>query len=375
MPGPRHLYLHVPFCRSRCAYCAFYSTTAATPVLLDRYCKALLAEASEAAGDGPLETVYFGGGTPSLLGVDRIAGLLEGLRAGVPFTQDAEVTLEDNPEGLAPGDAAGYRDAGVTRLSLGVQSFDDADLHLLGRPHDGATARRAVAGALDAGLRTSLDLIYGLPGRSGEQWCAQLDAAAETGVEHLSAYELSVEPGTPFAARWPGGLGDRAALFFDTHEHLATLGFEGYEVSSFARSPEHRSRHNLATWEHRFYRGLGPGAHSFLPGTDGPMRRWNLPDLRGWLETLEAGATPPRGQEILDGEQRLLERVMLGVRTRRGVDLGALRRECGDAATDALIQRATNPTEAGLLVLEADRLRPTLEGMALADRLAIELTT
>lgn len=375
MPGPRNLYLHVPFCCARCAYCAFYSTTAAPPALMDRLCAALLTEASEAAGDGPWSTVYLGGGTPSLLGVERVAGLLGGLRARAPFAADVEVTLEANPEGLGARDAQGYRDAGVTRLSLGVQSFDDEDLRLLARPHDAATARRAVAGALDAGLRTSLDLIYGLPDRTEAHWRAQLDAAAELGVRHLSAYELSLEPGTRLGAAWPDGLGDRAALFFRTHEHLAILGFEGYEVSSFARAAEDRSRHNLATWDHRTYRGLGPGAHSYLETASGPVRRWNLPDLEGWLAAIEGGGAPPRDEEMLDAEQRLLERVMLGVRTRAGIDLIALRRECGDAAADALLDRASEVVDAGLLILEDDHLRPTLEGMALADRLAIELTT
>jgi len=374
MAGPRHLYIHVPFCRSRCAYCAFYSTTTADPSLLDRFCDAILAEASLAEDSGPWETVYLGGGTPSLLGVDRIVRLLGGLRKATPFAVDAELTLEANPEGLGRLDADAFRAAGLTRLSLGVQSFHDDDLKLLGRPHDGPTARRAVAGALHAGLRVGLDLIYGLPGRSPTHWLAQLDAAVNTGVEHLSAYELSLEPGTRLAEACPGGLGDRAALFFRTHEHLASLGFEGYEVSNFAREPAACSRHNLATWAHRTYRGLGPGAHSFLDGTDGPIRRWNLPNLDGWLASLENGATPPRGKEILSANQRLLERIMLGVRTRAGVDLVACRGECGGLLTDGLLGRIDGPVEQGLLILEDNHLRPTLQGMALADRLAIELS-
>ncbi|MFH1532831.1 MAG: radical SAM family heme chaperone HemW [Pseudomonadota bacterium] len=375
MAGPRHLYIHVPFCRSRCVYCAFYSTTTIEPSRLDRFCDALLTEARFVVGGGPWETVYLGGGTPSLLGVDRVTRLLCGLRASTPFATDAEVTLEANPEGLGTRDADAFLDAGVTRLSLGVQSFHDDDLRLLGRPHDGATARRAVAGALGAGLRVGLDLIYGLPGRSSAHWLAQLDAAADTGVEHLSAYELSVEPGTPLAAAWPDGLGDRAELFFRTHEHLASLGFEGYEVSNFARTPAGRSRHNLATWAHRTYRGLGPGAHSFLEGRGGPTRRWNLPDLGAWLAALEENRTPMRGREVLSPEQRLLERVMLGVRTRAGVDLTACRRECGDALTDGLLARIDDPVERGLLILADNHLRPTLQGMALADRLAVELSS
>ena len=369
----RNLYIHVPFCRSRCAYCAFYSTTGADAALLDRYVDDTLRELSRSKATGPLDTIYLGGGTPSLLGADRVARLLDEIRTLPTVSPDAEVTIEANPEGLAEGDAAALRAAGVTRLSLGVQSFDDDDLRLLARPHDAATARRAVAEALRAGLRVSLDLIYGLPARTPKHWLRQLDAAAATGIEHISAYELSLEPGTRLAEALPDGLGDRADLFFQTHEYLATLGFEGYEVSNFARSPDARSRHNLATWAHRPYLGLGPAAHSFLETANGPLRRWNHPDLEAWLAALDADEAPPAEKELLTPDQRLLERVMLGLRTLDGVDLDECRRELGDRAADGVQERAAGPIQAGLLVLESGRLRPTLRGMALADRLAIEL--
>ena len=228
--------------------------------------------------------------------------------------------------------------------------------------------------ALRAGLRVSVDLIYGLPGRPPAHWLAQLDAAVETGVEHLSAYELSLEPGTRLAAAWPDGLGDRADLFFRTHGHLASLGLEGYEVSNFARTAKDRSRHNLATWAHRPYLGLGPGAHSFFDGPGSPTRRWNLQDLPAWLADLEHGVEPPREEEVLSAGQRLLERVMLGVRTSAGVDLTACRRECGGPLTNELLAKAVDPIEQGLLSLAGDQLRPTLQGMALADRLAMDLS-
>ncbi len=370
---PRHLYLHVPFCRSRCAYCAFYSTTGADAALLDRYVNAVLVELSRSEMIGPWDTIYLGGGTPSLLAPVRTARLLDEIRTLCTFSPNAEVTIEANPEGLAEGDAAALRAAGVNRLSLGVQSFDDDDLRLLARPHDAATARRAVAEALRAGLRVSLDLIYGLPGRSPEHWARQLDAAAATGVEHVSAYELSLEPGTRLADALPDGLGDRADLFFQTHEYLATLGFEGYEVSNFARGLDARSRHNLATWAHRPYLGLGPAAHSFLDSASGPLRRWNLPDLEAWLVALERGDKPPRGDEVLTADQRLLERVMLGLRTLDGVDLDKCRQELGDRAADGVLKRAAGAVQAGVVVVESGRLRPTLRGMALADGLAAEL--
>ena len=372
MAAPNQLYIHVPFCRSRCAYCAFYSTTDATPSLLDRFTEAVLTEASD--GGGPYETVYMGGGTPSLLGVDRVARLLDGLDRSGSVAEGAEVTLEANPEGLGPEDAGRYRDAGVNRLSLGIQSFDDDDLRLLERPHDGATARRAAERALEAGLRVGLDLIYGLPERSMDHWLSQLDTAAGLGVPHLSAYELTVEPGTRFAATCPDGLGDRADLFFRTHEHLEKLGFEGYEVSNFARRAAERSRHNLGVWTQRHYLGLGPGAHSFLEDPAAPIRRWNLPDLHGWLDAIEGGLAPPRGQETLTAEQRLMERVMLGVRTCMGVDLVGCRLECGDALTDRLVQNAAESVQIGLLTLTEDHLRPSLRGMAIADRLTAFLT-
>jgi coproporphyrinogen III oxidase-like Fe-S oxidoreductase len=402
----------------------------------------------------PVHTLYLGGGTPSILGPDRIARLLHSARSVVSLAPDCEVTLEVNPETIDRAGLAACRDAGVNRVSIGVQSFHDAQLQWLGRIHDAERAIETVEDALAAGMRVSIDLIYGLPGQSGDEWAQDLERAAALGVGHISAYELSYEPGTPLHAERPlpgrpqqakrakhelgpaakqvaafghrcipvrGVVGppspstcpgarlrspctptpcgqgvsppsvrgklfrgrplEREELFFVTHKRLGELGFVGYEVSSFARNVEQRSRHNLATWAHEPYIGVGPGAHSYLgsgPGKDAasrrPQRRWNLPDVESWLSALDAGGIPPFGHEPLTPGQVLLERVMLGLRCLEGIDLEACERECGAAATRGLRRRASRLADRGQILLEDSRIVPTLEGMALADRLALELS-
>ena len=367
---PRHLYIHVPFCLSKCGYCAFYSVPCSDDRLLDRYVAALLEEAGQSAATGGWKTIYLGGGTPSLLGPLRIRRILGGAGATVP---GAEVTVEVNPETVAAADLAALREAGVNRVSIGVQSFDDESLTFLGRAHDSARALATVAAAREHGFRVSVDLIYGLPGQPVDEWRRQLDRAAEPGVEHLSAYELTWEPTTPLGRKYGGNETDRSELFFATHEHLAALGFDGYEVSSFARSPNARSRHNLATWTHRPYLGIGPGAHSFLGSTRAAQRRWNAAGLTDWLEALERGATPPRESETLTPQQLLLERVMLGLRTAAGIDLSACRTELGLDLERSAGEAASRLAAQELLIVAPGRWFPTLQGMALADRLALEL--
>jgi len=390
---PSHLYVHVPFCVRKCRYCAFYSVEHPGDALLERYLSCLATELRLVMGpQPPVHTLYLGGGTPSILGPDRIARLLHSARSVVSLAPDCEVTLEVNPETIDRAGLAACRDAGVNRVSIGVQSFHDAQLQWLGRIHDAERAIETVEDALAAGMRVSIDLIYGLPGQSGDEWAQDLERAAALGVGHISAYELSYEPGTPLHAERPlPGLpqqaerakheSEREELFFVTHKRLGELGFVGYEVSSFARNVEQRSRHNLATWAHEPYIGVGPGAHSYLgsgPGKDAasrrPQRRWNLPDVESWLSALDAGGIPPFGHEPLTPGQVLLERVMLGLRCLEGIDLEACERECGAAATRGLRRRASRLADRGQILLEDSRIVPTLEGMALADRLALELS-
>ncbi len=376
--------------------------------------------------DARFDTVYFGGGTPSALSLDQLGEIVGRLASTFSIAPGAEWTIEVNPEDADPGSLAGWRRLGFDRISLGVQALDNAALRRLGRRHDAAQARASVERARAAGFRSvSVDLIYSLPhlrGRTGardrfpgpeaahedhggrqeqscrsptalssagrgrgagetasrtpdpNRWRRTLEEAAALAPDHLSCYELTVHDGTPFGrARdrqrlYEAGEDERAANFLLTHRRLAALGYEGYEVSNFARGVEHRSRHNTKYWRHAPYLGLGPSAHSLA----GRRRWWNLAPWKAWREAVEGGSPPVAGAEHLTGDQLLLESVMLGLRQRSGVDCAALERRFGvnpaAAATDWIQSAAEN----GWLRAHGSRLKPTLEGMARADRLAMD---
>lgn len=372
------LYLHVPFCSAICPYCDFAVTTG-DPDRRARFLEALAAEIAlgmPAGIEGEIDTVYLGGGTPSILGLEQLAALFENLRASLPVAADARISLEANPEDVTTERLAGWRGLGVTTLSLGVQSLDDATLGYLGRRHRGAEARRAVEEALAAGFETvSMDLIYGIPGRDVMAWRHELAAAVELAPDHLSCYQLTVHQGTPFGRRQAQG--ERieapepiqARLFRATHELLAGAGYEGYEVSNFAAAARHRSPHNTKYWDHTPYLGLGPSAHSF----DGRRRWWNERGVEPWRRRVAEGARPIAGSEELGQGELLLERLMLALRTPRGVDLDEVRERYGsdlEAIDGAAIERFE---ATGLLTRDGRWLRPTLDGLAVADTLAREL--
>ena len=326
---------------------------------------------------GPVDTIYLGGGTPSALEAEDLARLLATLRDRFDPTGAARLFLEANPEDVGAETTAAWRRLGVATLSLGVQSFDGGTLATLGRRHDPAQARASVERALAAGFDTvSVDLIYGVPGRSLADWSADLDRAIALAPDHLSCYQLTFHRATPFG-RWKasGRLAeppedDRGELFLRTHERLTAAGYDGYEVSNFARRPEHRSRHNTKYWGRAAYLGLGPSAHSF----DGRRRRWwNERDLAVWQRRVAAGERPVDGEEVLSARELALERVMLGLRTRGGIDLGELDRELGLDLRSTNAERVGRWSAEGLVELDGARLLPTLRGLAVADRLATEL--
>ena len=395
---PRHaadrpgLYVHVPFCSAVCPYCDF-AVTVGGPRSRRLWREALLVEIELAgetagataaepwAGPGASDTVYLGGGTPSALDPEDLAAVLAALgrRLGIrPERAEgdggARVFLEANPEDVTAERLAAWRELGVAVVSLGVQSFDAAALAFLGRRHEPERSRSAVELALAAGFRTvSLDLIYGLPGQDEAAWRRELDAAVALGPDHLSCYQLTVEPATPFGRRRDRGeLAElpepaQAALFRLTHERLADAGWPAYEVSSFARAPRHRSRHNRKYWRHTPYLGLGPSAHSF----DGSRRRWwNERRLAAWRARIERGERPVAGDETLGEEELALEALMLGLRTAAGIDLAGFRARHGvdlPAANCELVRRLEGE---GLATVEAGRFALTLDGLALADGLA-----
>lgn len=374
------IYLHIPFCLRKCRYCDFFSVEETGGMA--RFLAALDLEIGLAAPGGlpaPARSVYFGGGTPSLLAPDQVAAILAALRRALPIAPDAEISLEANPGTLTPRSLDGYRAAGVTRLSLGVQSFRDTHLARLGRIHHRDEALQAVALARAAGFdNLGLDLIYALPGQTIGQWEEDLRTAIALAPRHLSAYGLTLERHTPLGEQVAAGKlrpapGDiEAAMLERTMELLAAAGFEQYEVSNYAR-PGFRCRHNLAYWTHADYLGLGPSAHSFRrEGRTAGRRWWNLASLEGYGEALEAGRRPVAAEERLGPAEFLRERIFLGLRC-GGLELEDL---AGDFGCDLTATRGAVLEElaaAGLAALEGAALRLTPAGLRLADEIARRL--
>ena len=376
------LYIHVPFCSAICPYCDF-AVRVGRPEDPQRFVTALLAEIAlyrDLAAAPPFaagfDTIYLGGGTPSLLTEEQLESLLNALRDLLGADPQAHLTLEANPEDVNRDSLAAWRRLGVSTLSLGVQSFDADELDVLGRRHTPHEARLGVEKALTAGFgAVSVDLIYGLPGQRIDAWRRSLTAIAELGPEHVSCYELEVHPRTTFGKRQARGTlieleeEAQAELFHLTHRELARAGYAAYEVSNFAKRSVHRSVHNSKYWRHVPYLGLGPSAHSF----DGHRRWWNARHLPQWQSKVLARERAIVGEEVLDLQTQALERVMLGLRTVDGVDLERLKLKCGVDLLAHNRQRIASWVEDGLVLSIGKRLVPTSSGLAVADRLAASL--
>ncbi|MCI8440544.1 MAG: radical SAM family heme chaperone HemW [Oscillospiraceae bacterium] len=319
---PLGLYIHIPFCKSKCVYCDFYSLPNAEREM-NRYTSAVcrhLTETAPQAAAHLADTIYFGGGTPSYLGPRRLQKILKTVRKHYRIAPDAEVTLEANPDSI--GDwrkLRALRKAGVNRISLGVQSADDKELQALGRPHTYAQAVDAVGAVRRAGIRNlSLDLIYGLPGQTLALWQRTLNRAAALEPEHLSCYGLKVEEGTPLWDRREGldlpGDDAQADMYLWTVERLAALGYAQYEISNFAK-PGFASRHNMKYWTLGEYAGFGPGAHSDL----GDVRYAYVRDLDAYCRGIKSGGSILAESERIPPRERDLEYLMLGLRTTQGI--------------------------------------------------------
>jgi len=367
------LYIHVPFCSSVCPYCDF-AVTIAGEERRRAWIDGVVREAEMYSDIGlAFDTVYLGGGTPSSLESEQLVQIADGLRRHLDVERHALYFLEANPENVSPQRASAWCDLGVRFVSLGVQSFDDADLAFLGRRHSAADARRAVEILRETGFSTvSVDLIYGLDGRSEHHWRRQLESAVDLGVDHLSCYQLTVHQETVLGRRVASGaaaeFGEEglSELFFLTHQILANAGFEGYEVSNFSSAPEHRSTHNQKYWDHSPYLGLGPSAHSFIGG----RRWWNRRKLRLWQVALAEGKMPVEDEEWPTGAQLALEALMLGFRTAAGVDFDRVRERFGIdllARNEDVVEQLRT---SGHVEVDRSRVRPTLTGLAIADTLA-----
>jgi len=362
----QHLYIHVPFCQRRCSYCDF-SIAVRKRIPVRDYVEVLLKEAATLP-KSDFQTVYFGGGTPSLLPPDAISTLLHELTEPRRTPHAAsEVTLEANPEDVTPDAARTWRAAGVNRVSLGAQSFDDGVLKWMHRSHDAARIGDAVRALRNAGIdNISLDLIFGLPEELNRDWSRDLEMACSLLPAHCSLYGLTVEPRTPLD-RWISRgatslpADDRyAEEYLFAHRRLTAAGFQFYEVSNAARDG-YRSRHNSAYWSGRPYLGLGPAAHSF----DGRARRWNLSAWEAYRRAIAEGRSPVESEEVLTAEQRETERLYLGLRTDAGLPRHAFPRL--STPLHALLR-------AGWVLEDGGRVRCTPEGWLRLDSLVRELT-
>jgi putative oxygen-independent coproporphyrinogen III oxidase len=377
VPGrPLSLYLHVPFCRSRCGYCDFNTYTAAelgAGASRSDYVTTALAEialADRALGPNrpPVSTVFVGGGTPTLLPPADLGSLLAEVDRRFGLVPGAEVTTESNPDSIDARGLVDLRERGFTRISFGMQSADPHVLTVLDREHTAGRAQQAVAEARAAGFESvSLDLIYGTPGESPASWERTLDAALAAEPDHLSAYSLIVEEGTRLGSRVRRGElpmpdeDDLADKYLRTDDVLTRHGFGWYEVSNWARGTDHRCRHNLAYWRGHNWWGIGPGAHSHIGGT----RFWNVKHPTAYAGRLAAGRSPAYAREVLDHDIRRIERVLLELRLAEGLSMEVL--------TGTERARVGDPLARGLLELTGDRLVLTRSGRLLADGVVRDL--
>lgn len=362
MPG---LYVHIPFCASACPYCDFAFVVGRDQVA-DRYVRALQSELRsriDTASVDSFDTIYFGGGTPSAVPPDSLAHIIHTVADLASLARDVEITAEANPN-----DSHKFvlmREAGITRLSLGIQSVDDVTLAALGRTHTGKDAAKAVVDARRAGFRNiNVDAIFGGPGQSVSQWRDDLSRILALEPDHISIYGLTIEPRTPFAMQTASGQltvpgeDDQAAMYDIALDLTDRAGLRQYEISNYAR-PGYESRHNLSCWQGEPYLGVGMSAHSF----DGTTRSWNVSKLNLYLERAESNTSTVEGHEALAAHQRTVERIMLGLRTRDGIDPVLLR-------DDTRVSRLMSEN---LIERSEGRLKLTRRGKSLADLVCAEL--
>ena len=369
--NPAGIYLHIPFCAAICNYCNF-NRGLHDDGLRRRYVEALVADIRQWAKTPSIrvDTIFFGGGTPSLLEPVEVARLIEACRETFDLDARAEITLEANPESAGAISLEGFRAAGVNRLSFGVQSFSDVELRRLGRLHSSQTARQAVARARSAGFdNLSLDLMMWLPGQSLDDWLASIDALVALQPDHASLYLLEIYPNAPLRdemarAGWSQAPDeDAAAMYVAGLQRLDEAGFEQYEISNVARSRACRSRHNLKYWQGGEWLGFGCGAHSTFDG-----ERWRtVSSTADYVDRMSAGIEVRLDRRVLDRQEQLEEALFMGLRLADGLDLAALSRHHGIDIWSRYGQDLSPYVTAGLLTYESGRLTLTRNGMLLAN--------
>ena len=361
------LYIHVPFCRTKCPYCAFYSIPSPSliPIWLDGLKKEVLLYKGQF---DPFDSLYVGGGTPTFLDNRTLISLIDHLLINFNFAPDTEITVEANPSDLTDEKTGTLRDLGVNRVNVGVQSFDDRVLSFLGRRHrieeiNGALNRLRRFGFKNVGI----DLIYGFREQGLKGWINTLNYALSFQPEHISCYQLTFEKKTVFGKRWDKGQieplmeSEEAAYFLTASQHLEDNGYIHYEISNFAKNNLCRSRHNQKYWQHIPYLGLGPSAHSF----HGKKRWWNIRSIKKYCTVVEKGRPPVEGSENLTEEQLGIESLALGLRTSAGVDLGTVSH---NPQSDAAISKLQ---ASGFVKLIDGKIIPTRKGFLVADQLPV----
>jgi oxygen-independent coproporphyrinogen-3 oxidase len=360
------LYVHIPFCRSKCPYCAFFSiaSTSLVPRWLDAFKKEVSCYKDRF---NCFDSLYLGGGTPTVLGSEALASVMDVLFTHFTFESDPEITIEANPCDLTQEKIRELKDAGFNRFSLGVQSFDDRMLSFLGRRHTVLQAEQAIEKLQSSGVENiSIDLIYGFEGQQINEWMKTLRRALSFRPEHLSCYQLTVEKKTHFGRLRDRGLlrplseKEESDIFLATSQFLVDNGYIHYEISSFARKKIYYSRHNSKYWQHAPYLGLGPSAHSF----DGSRRWWNVRSVRKYCDVLENGRAPVEDSECLTDEQLRFESIMLGLRTADGLNQDAI---IDNHQSGRMLHGLQ---DAGFLRVENGRVVPTRKGFLVADYLA-----
>lgn len=370
IPG---LYIHIPFCLSKCSYCDFYSSTSvsAVPDFLNAFFKEM--EMHRNRFD-VFDTLYIGGGTPSLLSPRQIEDILTNVRKNFDLTSDSEITVETNPADLDVSLLESMREMGINRINTGIQSFDEKVLGFLGRRHCAKQAISAIEASRKAGFENiGLDLIYGVPAQDIDSWLDTLKRAVAFSPEHLSCYQLTLGAKTPLGIRFQAGEflmpGEELQyeFFVKTSEFLEDAGYIHYEVSNFARDMQYASRHNQKYWDHSPYLGLGPSAHSFQPN----RRWWNHRSLDQYLVAISAGNLPVEETEILTMEQMRLEALYLALRTKKGVNFENFKNRYQYDLFAEKKEILIRLLEEGFISIRDGRLYPTQAGLAVADSLAL----
>ena len=378
MPIPQALYIHIPFCAVRCHYCDF-NTYAGLEKYFEPYADAVREEIRQAAGEYgrlPIQTIFIGGGTPTVLPPGQLGGILAACREHFAVAPDAEITSEANPGTVDQAHFTALRALGVNRLSMGVQSFDEAELKWLGRIHSAGEAEQAFDAARAAGFTNiNLDFIFGLPGQAPGAWARTLERAVGLGPEHLSLYSLTVEAGTPLAdsvrrGRVPAPDDDLAAdLYLASQDLLAAHGYAQYEISNWAKDASHQCRHNLVYWRDEAYLGFGAGAHSYARD----RRWWNVRPVPQYIQRINAGMLAVSGQETVGRRLEMGETMMLGLRlVLEGVGESGFRARFGVSLDEAFGEELAAVTARGLIERLPARVRLTAEGRLLGNRVFAE---